>query len=280
MMGEIVWYPGHMAKAKRKIAELLPLIDAVIELVDARLPVSSRNPDFAELFKNKPAIAVLNKASLADKAKTEYFAAEITAGGTPCVTVDCKENPDMKKITAEIKKLVAAKLQRNAEKGVFKPVRCVVAGITNVGKSTFINTYTKTKKAKAEDRPGVTRQNMWISSPYGVELLDTPGLLWHKFDDRSVGIKLAAVGSVRDEILDLHLLACDTIGLIRRKYPLFLESRYKIGISESETDANILEKIGKSRGFLISGGEIDLSRAAAVFLDEFRAGKIGRITLD
>ncbi|NCB47442.1 ribosome biogenesis GTPase YlqF [bacterium] len=266
--------------AKRKIAEVLPLIDAVIELIDARLPVSSRNPDFKEIFKNKPALVIFTKASLADAKETERFTDEFSRQGIPCLQLDCKKNPDMKRVTAEIKKLVAGKLQRNEEKGVVKPVRCIVAGITNVGKSTFINTYTKTKKAKAEDRPGVTRQNFWINSPYGVELLDTPGLLWHKFDDRQVGIKLAAIGSVRDEILDINTLACDTIGLIRKKYMPFIEARYKIKTEEDETNINILEKIGKSRGFLVSGGEIDLDRASVIFLDEFRAGKIGRMTLD
>ncbi|MDD4124983.1 MAG: ribosome biogenesis GTPase YlqF [Eubacteriales bacterium] len=279
-MDEIVWYPGHMAKAKRKIAEILPLIDVVIELIDARLPVSSRNPDFKEIFKNKPSLAVLTKTTLADRKETERHAAEISLSGTPCLQLDCKKSPDMKKVTAEIKKLVAEKLMRNEKKGVVKPVRCIVAGITNVGKSTFINTYTKTKKAKAEDRPGVTRQNFWISSPYGVELLDTPGLLWHKFDDKEIGIKLAAIGSVRDEILDINALACDTIGLIRKKYAPFIETRYKIKTEEEDLNINILEKIGKSRGFLISGGEIDLDRASVIFLDEFRAGKIGRMTLD
>lgn len=279
-MDKIVWYPGHMAKAKRKITEILPLIDVVIELIDARLPVSSRNPDFSEIFRNKPVLVVLNKASLADEAETEKYAAELSASGVPCVYLDCKENPDMKRVTTEIKKLIAGKLRRNEEKGVNKPVKCLVAGITNVGKSTFINSYTGTKKAKAEDRPGVTRQNSWITSPYGVELLDTPGLLWHKFDDKEVGVKLAAIGSVRDDILDMNELACATIRIIRKKYAPLIEARYKMIINDEDTDFDVLQKIGKSRGFLISGGEIDIDRASAIFLDEFRAGKVGRMTLD
>lgn len=279
-MPEIVWYPGHMAKAKREISGVLPLIDVVIELIDARLPVSSRNPDFKDIFKTKPVLAILTKASLADEKETKLHAERISQTGTPCLVIDCKENPDMKKVTGEIKRLVADKLKRYEDKGVSKPVRCLVSGITNVGKSTFINTYTKTKKAKAEDRPGVTRKNTWISSPYGVELLDTPGLLWHKFEDREVGIKLAAIGSIRDEILDINTLACDVIGILRGKYTPFIENRYKIQVGEKDTNLEILEKVSKSRGFLISGGEYDYDRTSAIFLDELRGGKLGRITLD
>ena len=279
-VNNINWYPGHMAKAKRKIAEVLPLIDVVVELIDARLPVSSRNPDFASLFKGKPSVAVFTKAGLADMDRTKKFAEEFRKDGISAILLDCKENPDMKRVTAAIRDAVSEKLRRNAEKGVNKPVRCLVAGITNVGKSTFINTYTGTKKAKAEDRPGVTRENSWISSPYGVELLDTPGLLWPKFDDKSVGIKLAAIGSIRDDILDINELACGTIGMIRSSYATLLEKRYKITLSDEDTDYEVLERIGKSRGFLISRGEIDIDRTSSVLLDEFRGGKIGKMTLD
>ncbi len=276
----INWYPGHMAKAKRKIAEVLPLIDVVVELIDSRLPVSSRNPDFEELFRNKPSVAVFTKSSLADVKRTSVFVDELKASGREAIILDCKENPDMKRVTAAIRSSVSEKLRRNEEKGVNKPVRCLVAGITNVGKSTFINTYTKTKKAKAEDRPGVTRENSWITSPYGVELLDTPGLLWPKFEDESVGIKLASIGSIKDDILDINELACGTIGIIRASYTPELEKRYKITVSDEDSDYDVLEKIGKSRGFLISRGEIDLDRTSAVMLDEFRGGKIGKMTLD
>lgn len=279
-VNNINWYPGHMAKAKRKIAEVLPLIDVVVELIDARLPVSSRNPDFASLFRNKPSVAIFTKSGLADTERTKTFVESFRAEGRTALCIDCRENPDMKRVTAAIKGAVSEKLQRNAEKGVTKPVRCLVAGITNVGKSTFINTFTGTKKAKAEDRPGVTRENSWISSPYGVELLDTPGLLWPKFDDQSVGVKLAAIGSIKDDILDVNELACGTIGIIRRSYAANLEKRYKITVTDEDTDYEVLEKIGKSRGFLISRGEIDIDRASAVLLDEFRGGKIGKMTLD
>lgn len=277
----INWYPGHMAKAKRAIADILPLIDAVIELADSRLPVSSRNPDFEALFKNKPKILVFNKFALCDARRTRLAAKAEEDAGKPVLYIDCKQNPDMKQVTAALRAACAEKLARNEQKGISKPVRALVAGITNVGKSTFINTFTGTKKAKTEDRPGVTRANAWISSPYGVELLDTPGLLWPRLGEKSVGVKLAAVGSVRDDILDLTELACDTLGVIRANgYSPLLESRYKIGVSEEDTNYDILLKIGRSRGFLVSGGEINEERASSVLLDEFRGGKIGRMTLD
>ena len=277
----INWYPGHMAKAKRAIADVLPLIDAVIELADSRLPVSSRNPDFGALFKNKPQILVYNKFSLCDPARTRELAKLGEEAGNPVLFIDCKRSPDMKAVTAALREVCAEKLERSAQKGINKPLRCLVAGITNVGKSTFINTFTGTKKAKTEDRPGVTRANAWISSPYGVELLDTPGLLWPKFQDKSVGIKLAAVGSVRDDILDLTELACELLGVLReRGYESLLETRYKVSISPEDTAYDLLLKIGRARGFLVSRGEINEERTSAVLLDEFRGGAIGKTTLD
>lgn len=271
-----------MAKARRKIKEILPLIDVVIEIVDARIPVSSRNPDFDFIFKAKPCLVVLTKASLADPAKTKKFEEVFTAGGNTAVSLDCRENPDMKTVTRLIKSLAGQKLKRDSQKNVTRPVRCLVAGITNVGKSTFINTYTKTKKAKTEDRPGVTRRNFWIASPHGVEMLDTPGLLWHKFDDPEVGLKLAATGAITDDILDMPRIAAGTVGLMRKDggYKALLEKRYKINIKDNDTDFKTIENIAASRGFIVSGGELDIDRAARVFLDEFRGGRIGRITLD
>ncbi len=277
----INWYPGHMAKAKRAIQDILPLIDAVIELADSRLPLSSRNPDFDALFKNKPKILVFNKFAYCDGARTRFVARAEEESGKPVLYIDCKKDPDMKSVTAALRQVCAEKLERNAQKGVSKPLRALVAGITNVGKSTFINTFTGTKKAKTEDRPGVTRANAWIASPYGVDLLDTPGLLWPRFSDKSVGVKLAAVGSVRDDILDLTELACDTLGVLReRGYSPLLEARYKTEVCEEDTNYDLLLKIGKARGFLVSGGEINEERTASVLLDEFRGGKIGKMTLD
>lgn len=279
-MNHINWYPGHMAKAKRKIAEDLPLVDIVIELLDSRLPISSQNPDFHKLFSNKPTLTLMTKASLCDKSRMPEFKRSLEEGGRRILAIDCKQSRDLSPVTAEIRDIMKDKLDRAAAKGIKNmPIRCLVVGITNVGKSTFINTYSNTKKAKVEDRPGVTRQNQWVSAPGGIELLDTPGLLWPKFDDPSVGIKLAAIGSIRDEILDTLTLSCELLAIIMEKYPKCLETRYKITIGDSEP-YDVFEKIARARGFIRSGGVIDEDRTAACILDEFRGGVIGKITLD
>lgn len=276
----INWYPGHMAKAKRKIAEDLPLVDIVLELLDSRLPVSSQNPDFHNLFSTKPTLTILTKTSLCDKNRLPEFKHMLEDGGRRVIAIDCKQNRDLSSVSSAIKSILSDKLDRAAAKGIKNtPIRCLVVGITNVGKSTFINTYTNTKKARVEDRPGVTRQNQWVSAADGIELLDTPGLLWPKFDDPSVGIKLAAIGSIRDEILDTLTLACDLLAIIMEKYPEALESRYKIRIGDSEP-YDVFEKIAKARRFIRSGGVIDEDRTAACILDEFRGGVIGKMTLD
>lgn len=275
-MEHIVWYPGHMAKAKRLIAETLPQIDAVIELTDARVPVSSRNPDFDKLFLGKPRLLLLTKSSLADAGATKRFASSLGA-----IAIDCKTGSGMQNIAPAIRQLMAERLERNAMKGVTRDIRVMVAGITNVGKSTFINTFSGTKKAKAEDRPGVTRSNTWIPTDKGVVMMDTPGLLWHKFDDRSVAVKLACLGSIRDDILDQLELAIELLAMLRVKYPELLIERYKIGnIDEDEDNYDLFCRIAKKRGFIRSRAEVDEERTAAVLLDEFRGGKIGRITLD
>lgn len=275
-MEHIVWYPGHMAKAKRLIAETLPQIDAVIELADARVPVSSRNPDFDKLFSGKPRLLLLTKSSLADAGATKRFASSLGA-----IAIDCKTGSGMQNIAPAIRELMAERLERNAIKGVTRDIRVMVAGITNVGKSTFINTFSGTKKAKAEDRPGVTRSNTWIPTDKGVVMMDTPGLLWHKFDDRSVAVKLACLGSIRDDILDQLELAIELLAMLRVKYPELLIERYKIGnIDEDEDDYDLFCRIAKKRGFIRSRAEVDEERTAAVLLDEFRGGRIGRITLD
>lgn len=275
-MEHIVWYPGHMAKAKRLIAETLPQIDAVIELADARVPVSSRNPDFDKLFSGKPRLLLLTKSSLADPIATKKYAQSVGA-----IAIDCKTGSGMQSISPALRSLMSERLERNAQKGVTRDIKVMVAGITNVGKSTFINTFSGTKKAKAEDRPGVTRSNAWIPTDKGVIMMDTPGLLWHKFDDRSVAIKLACLGSIRDDILDQLELATELLGMLRIKYPELLCARYKLGtIDENEDNYDLFCRIAKKRGFIRSGAEVDEDRTAAVLLDEFRGGKIGRITLD
>ena len=277
----IVWYPGHMARAKRKIQEALPLVDMVIELLDARAPVSSRNPSFAELFSRKPCLTLLTKCSLAVPKAVSRFVNLLRRDMDLLVPIDCKTGSGMKNVAPAIRTLMAEKLERDSARGINKPIRAMIVGITNVGKSTFINTFAKNKKAKAEDRPGVTRQNQWFAVPsMGVELLDTPGLLWHKFDDQAVARKLAMLGSINDEILDQTELTCALLAILRERYPELLKARYKAEWSEEDTDYDLFEIIARKRGFLRSGGEIDEDRTAAVVLDEFRAGKIGQICLD
>ncbi|MBO4452367.1 MAG: ribosome biogenesis GTPase YlqF [Clostridia bacterium] len=277
----INWYPGHMAKARRKIIESLPNVDMVIELLDSRAPLSSRNPDFKNIFKNKPVLTLLTKSDLADRNLTQRFVKELSGDNVRAFAIDCKTGYGIKNLPSEINALMAEKLKKDAERGIKRPIRAMVAGITNVGKSTFINTLCGTKKAAAEDRPGVTRQNARISVPaLNLELTDTPGLLWPKFEDRSVGVKLACLGSINDDILDVWELSLELIGLLRPRYEKEIAARYSIVIDPEDDAQAIFEKIARKRGFIRSGGVIDEDRTSAVLLDEFRAGKIGKITLD
>jgi ribosome biogenesis GTPase A len=280
-MADIVWYPGHMAKAKRLIKEALPNIDMVIELLDARAPISSKNPDFNSLFGSKPVLTLLTKSSLADPNSTKYYENKLKSTGREVIAIDCKDGKGIKNINAGIRTLMSEKLARDAARGIKRPIRAMVVGITNVGKSTLINTICGTKKVVAQDRPGVTRQNARISVPsLGLELTDTPGILWHKFDDELVGVKLACLGSIKDDILDTLELSCRLLGIIRVHYSRCITERFGVEVSEEDSDYDLFEKIARKRGFLRSGGVIDEDRAASVILDEFRAGKIGRITLD
>ena len=280
-MADIVWYPGHMAKAKRLIKEALPNIDMVIELLDARAPISSKNPDFNSLFGSKPVLTLLTKSSLADPNSTKYYENKLKSTGREVIAIDCKDGKGIKNINAGIRTLMSEKLARDAARGIKRPIRAMVVGITNVGKSTLINTICGTKKVVAQDRPGVTRQNARISVPsLGLELTDTPGILWHKFDDELVGVKLACLGSIKDDILDTLELSCHLLGIIRVHYSRCITERFGVEVSEEDSDYDLFEKIARKRGFLRSGGVIDEDRAASVILDEFRAGKIGRITLD
>ncbi len=280
MSDNIVWYPGHMAKAKRKIIESLSLVDVVIELLDARLPVSSRNPDFSDIFSGKPRLTLLTKCSLADDNATERWVSILSEDGSGVIPIDCKARRNIGRIMPAVRSILKDKIARQEQKGINKSIRAMVVGITNVGKSTFINTFTGTKKAKAEDRPGVTRTNQWIPSDKGIEFLDTPGVLWHKFDDRETGIKLACTGAIRDEVLDTLELSVQLLELLRNRYPDLLAQRYKTEPLEDENAYELFERIARKRGFIRSGGVIDEDRCAAILLDEFRAGKIGKITLD
>lgn len=277
----INWYPGHMAKAKRNIVSALPNIDMVIELRDARAPISSANPDFKSLFGGKPTLTLLTKSALADPALTACYERQLSGGNIAAMAIDCKTGWGIKKINGAIRELMREKLARDAQRGIKRPIRAMVAGITNVGKSTFINTVCGERRAAAEDRPGVTRQNARISVPaLGLELTDTPGLLWHKFEDKAVGMKLACLGSINDDIIDQTALCYDLIALISPRYSGNICERYGISIEEGDTAGEIFEKIARRRGFLCRGGIVDDERTARVVLDEFRAGKLGRITLD
>ena len=276
----IQWFPGHMAKTRRKIKEILPLIDAVAEVVDARIPLSSRNPEIAELIEGKPHIILLNKCDMADKAVTEEWIKYYKTQGITAIAVDCKSGKGLNAFKDTVKKVLAGKLEQYAAKGMIgKPLRVMVVGIPNVGKSSFINRIAGKTRAKVENRPGVTRGNQWFTIDRQLELLDTPGVLWPKFEDRTVGEHLAFTGAVKDRILDTELLAMRLLENLTVNYKPLLESRY--GALDFECDSyNLLCQVGKKRGMVIRGGETDTERAANMLLEEYRNCKIGFITLE
>ena len=277
----IQWYPGHMAKTRRMIAEQMKNIDAVCEILDARIPFSSRNPDVEELTRHKPRLVVLNRIDLADPAATRQWAAYFRGKGYAVLEADARAGHGTGKFAAAVRELLAQKLAAYAEKGqAGRMIRVMILGIPNVGKSTFINKVSGRKTAKAEDRPGVTRSKQWIPVDKSLELLDTPGMLWPKFDDPDVGIRLACTGAVRDEILDTEELACHLMAYLGRHYPQALLDRYKFQAEAEDSGYTLLEKAGRKRGFLVRGGEVDTERMAHILLDEFRAGKLGRFTLE
>lgn len=277
----IQWFPGHMAKTRRLIKESLPLVDCVAEIIDARIPKSSRNPELDTLCSSKPRIVLLNKIDLADPAITERWVEYIRKSGAMPLAVDCKSGRGLNKFLPLVKELLKDKIEQNARRGMSgKKIRVMVAGIPNCGKSTFINRMAGSKKLKAEDRPGVTRGTQWIDLGSGIEMMDTPGMLWPKFEDPTVGENLAFCGSVKDEVIDIELLARRLLETIAKTYPDFLRARYKLNGELPEEGAELLALVGRKRGMLISGGEVDTERASAVVLDEFRSGKIGRISLE
>jgi ribosome biogenesis GTPase A len=273
------WYPGHMTKAKRQMQEDLKLIDLVIELVDARIPFSSRNPDIDELGKNKARLILMNKADLADPGKTEIWSNYFKSRGCFVVCIDARSKKGMKAIQNEIMEACREKIERDLRRGIKnRPVRAMVVGIPNVGKSTFINTYAGKACAKTGNKPGVTKGKQWIRLNKNVELLDTPGILWPKFEDQKVGLHLALIGSIKDEILNIDEMSLALIKLLMRDDPRAVAARYEL---EEETDAvEILKSVAKNRGCLKKGEELDYSKAAALIIDEFRSGKIGRFTLE
>ena len=280
----IQWFPGHMAKTRRMITENIKNVDAVIEMRDARIPLSSKNPEIERLIQNKPRLILLNKASLANPADSIKWIKYLSDKNTVCILTDCSDGTGFNEIMPALKKLCAEKLAAYKSKGMHgRHIRAMVLGIPNVGKSSFINRLAGGKRAKVEDRPGVTRDKQWVQTKYNLDLLDMPGVLWPKFDDPTVGENLALTGAVKDDVIDTVELSAILVNRLRNLYPELLCARYKLTkeeIAEDVTVGEIFDIIGKNRGFLLRGGEINYDRAAAVILDEFRAAKIGRITLD
>ena len=275
----VQWYPGHMTKAKRQMQEDLKLIDLIIELVDARVPLSSRNPDIDQLGQNKSRLILLNKADIADERQNEAWKEYFQSKGFHVVKVDSRNGAGMKTIQNVIQEACKEKNERDRRRGIKnRPIRAMVAGIPNVGKSTFINTFAGKACAKTGNRPGVTKGKQWIRLNKNVELLDTPGILWPKFEDQEVGIRLAFVGSIKDDILNMEELALKLIDYLKERYTGLLEKRY--GISEAGNAVEILGDIAKARGCLKKGEELDYTKASGLLFDDFRGGKIGRITLE
>ncbi|MBR1811651.1 MAG: ribosome biogenesis GTPase YlqF [Clostridia bacterium] len=277
----VQWFPGHMAKTRRQIKELLPLTDAVTVLLDARIPESSENPELDEIIGAKPRIYLLNKCDLADERITAMWLNHYNKKGYAALAVDCRSGRGLNKYRSLVRAVCKEKIAANEEKGMAgRPVRIMVVGIPNTGKSSFINRMAGGSKAKVEDRAGVTRHNQWFVVGGGIELLDTPGVLWPKFDDPAVGDKLAFTGGIKDTIADSELLAMRLADILYRIYPEKLETRYKIPYDGEKEPYELLELIGRKRGMLIGGGEVDTVRAAEMLLNEFKGGKLGKISFE
>lgn len=278
----IQWFPGHMAKTKRQLEKDIRLVDAVAEILDARIPVSSRNPDLNHLTKEKPRMVLLNKADLADSAMTKKWIAFLSERGVGAIAVDCRTGNGLNDFLPLARKILADRLESWKAKGMSgRRIRILVAGIPNVGKSSLINRLSRNSRASVEDRPGVTRSSQWFPVGKEMEILDTPGILWPKFDNPTVGERLAFTGAIKDEIIDTETLACRLLEILRGGYAELLARRYRLENDISSLSGNqLLEQVGRKRGMLVSGGEVDTERASVMLLDEFRAGKIGRITLE
>lgn len=273
------WYPGHMTKARRMMEEDIKLIDLVIELVDARLPLSSRNPDIDNIGKNKARLILLNKCDLADESKNQKWAKWFAEQGYFTVMVNSRSGAGIKEINGVIKEACKEKTERDRRRGILnRPVRAMVVGIPNVGKSTFINSYARKACTKTGNKPGVTKGKQWIKLSNTLELLDTPGILWPKFEDQTVGLRLALVGSIKDEILNIAELSMELLKFMREHYNGMIAERY--GIEEKENPLDTLYEIARTRHCLLKGSELDIDKAAAIVLEEFRNGKIGRISLE
>lgn len=282
-MQNIQWFPGHMTKTKRQIQASLKLVDAVVEIIDARIPVSSRNPDLSKLIQNKPRVILMNKCDMANKTATKMWIDYFDKQGITAIAVDCKSGRGLNKFTPAVTKVMSKRIEQLKSKGMVNPtIRIMIVGIPNVGKSSFINKVAKHNRAKVEDRPGVTRGNQWYTIAKNLEMLDTPGVLWPKFDDRLVGERLAITGAVKDQILDIELLAVRLLDFLKKLKPEDFIARFKLeDIDIDNYDSfDLLYLVGKKRGMLVSGGEVNTERAAIMLLDEFRAAKLGRITME
>ena len=278
----IQWFPGHMAKTRRAITANLKLVDAVAELIDARAPLSSRNPEIDTLTGKKPRIVLLNKCDLADANATSAWVNHLKSENVTALAVDCKSGKGLNKLMPTLKATVLKELmEKRTRSGMAgAPIRMMILGIPNVGKSSLINRLAGGKRAKVEDRPGVTRTKQWVKLQDNTELLDMPGVLWPKFEDQSAAVRLAFTGAISDDILDIETLAMKLLSYLAESYPQSLTERYKIELSGEDDGPALLEKVGRKRGMVISGGEINTERAAITVLDEFRSGKLGRITLE
>lgn len=281
-MKAIQWFPGHMAKTRRAITANLRLVDAVAELIDARTPMSSRNPEIDSMTASKPRIVLLNKCDLADSNATSAWINYLKKDNVTALAVDCKSGKGINKLLPTLKVTVLKELMEKREKNGMSgaPIRLMILGIPNVGKSSLINRLAGGKRAKVEDRPGVTRTKQWVKLKDNTELLDMPGVLWPKFEDQSAAVRLAFTGAISDDILDIETLAMKLLVFLSESYPQALIERYKIEFNDADDGFSLLEKVGKKRGMVISGGEINTERAAITVLDEFRSGKLGRITLE
>ena len=279
-MASIQWFPGHMTKTRRMIQSSLSLVDGVVEVLDARIPFSSRNPEMDKLVKDKPRMLLLNKSDMADDSSTEKWIDYYKSKGFTVLKTDCKRGNGLKGFLPAVKgNMLKQLIEKRRGKGIEgAPIRLMIVGIPNVGKSSFINRMAKSKKAKVEDRPGVTRNKQWIKFGGNVELLDMPGVLWPKFEDQGVARKLAFTGAVKDDILDIEALAAFLLENLSVNYPEAVSERYKI--DKSGDGFELLSELGRKRGMLVSGGEVNTERAAITLLDEFRSGKLGKITLE
>lgn len=279
----IQWFPGHMTKTKRMIEASLKLVDAVAEIKDARVPVSSTNPDIDSLVGNKPRIILLNKCDMADPKATSRWVAFYKSKGITALPIDCKSGRGLDRFIPECRRILKPQIERKQARGIKNPsIRVMIVGIPNVGKSSFINRIVKQNRAKVEDRPGVTRGNQWFTLDRGFEMLDTPGVLWPKFEDQLVGERLAFTGAVKDQIIDTELLAVRLLDLLKVIKPQMFIERFKLSDTDIESmeSYELLELIGRRRGMLISKGEVDTERASIMLLDEYRGAKLGRITLE